>query len=204
MSDEAAQRTAQRRFRLWLLLPLVLFIAVSAMFYERLSGGGDPSAVPSPLLDKPVPQFVLGPVEGLRNGEGPVPGLASKDLVGAVSLVNVWASWCGPCRVEHPLLMALAERGDVRMFGINYKDDPANARRFLGSLGNPFEAVGGDANGRASVDWGVYGVPETFLVDASGCIVFKHVGPLSAPMVVKTLLPAIERAKTSAVECRGP
>ena len=108
-----------------------------------------------------------------------MPGLSGDDLKGGVTVVNVWASWCAPCRQEHPLLMDLAKNPAVRVVGINYKDNPENARRFLGALGNPFAAVGGDPSGRAAIDWGVYGVPETFVVGPDGAIRHKHIGPLT-------------------------
>ena len=108
-----------------------------------------------------------------------MPGLDSASLKGQVTVVNVWASWCAPCREEHPVLMQLARMQGVRLVGINYKDQAENARRFLGALGNPFSAVGADTAGRAAIDWGVYGVPESFIVDANGAIAYKHVGPLT-------------------------
>ena len=111
-------------------------------------------------------------------------------------MVNVFASWCIPCRDEHPLLTALKAETGVRLFGINQKDAPENAAAFLAELGNPYDAIGADTNGRVSIDWGVYGVPETFVVDADGVIVFKHIGPLSAEAVETEVIPAIERARS--------
>jgi len=161
---------AQRR-RLWLLLPLVAFLALAALFYVRL-GAGDPSRVPSALLDKPVPDFSLPPIDA---GEGG--GLTDEDLAAGVFLVNVWASWCGPCRLEHPILTRLAGDTRFQVVGINYKDVPENAERFLGALGNPFVRNGADQQGRTAIDWGVYGVPETFVV-RDGVIVHKFLGPI--------------------------
>ncbi|MFN4141125.1 DsbE family thiol:disulfide interchange protein [Aestuariivirga sp.] len=185
----ASESQAPRR-RLWLvLLPVIVFAGLAAMFWKGLSG--EPSKIPSALIGKPVPDFTLPPVEGLG-----VPGLETAQLKqGKVTVVNVWASWCAPCRIEHPLLMELARRGDIVLAGINYKDEPENARRFLGTLGQPFAAVGADRDGRAAVDWGVYGVPETFVVDGAGLIRFKHIGPLSPDSISGVLLPEIEKAK---------
>jgi cytochrome c biogenesis protein CcmG/thiol:disulfide interchange protein DsbE len=178
------------RSRGWLtLLPIAVFLVLAALFYRGLSG--DPAEVPSVLINKPVPDFMLPPVAALS-----LPGLAAEDLKkGEVTLVNVWASWCVPCRTEHPLLMELAKREDLRLVGINYKDDPENARRFLITLGIPYAAVGSDLNGRASVDWGVYGVPESFLVDGEGVIRLKWIGPLSPDALKNDIIPKIEAIK---------
>lgn len=174
----------------WLtLLPIAVFLVLAVLFYRGLSG--DPSDVPSVLINKPVPEFTLAPVEALN-----LPGLATADLKkGAITLVNVWASWCVPCRDEHPLLMELAKREDIRVVGINYKDDPENARRFLITLGVPFAAVGSDPTGRAAVDWGVYGVPESFLVDGEGVIRLKWIGPLTPEALKAEIIPKIEEIK---------
>jgi cytochrome c biogenesis protein CcmG/thiol:disulfide interchange protein DsbE len=133
-------------------------------------------------------------VRGLERDGKPVPGIAAADFTGAVTLLNVWASWCVPCHDEAPLLMDLAEDKRIRLAGINYKDQPDNARRFLGRYGNPFAAVGADPNGRASIDWGVYGVPETFLIGRDGRIAFKLVGPITPQNLQAVLKPAIEKA----------
>ena len=176
-----------KRFAL-LVLPLVALVALLALF--ALSINRDPSLVRSVLIDKPAPQFVLPAVEGLG-----VPGFDTAALSGRVTVVNVFASWCIPCRDEHPLLTALKADTGVALFGINHKDAPENAKAFLDELGNPYDAVGADSNGRVSIDWGVYGVPETFVVDARGIIVFKHVGPISPQSLKDELLPAIEKAR---------
>jgi cytochrome c biogenesis protein CcmG/thiol:disulfide interchange protein DsbE len=191
-----SQNTAPARRRLAVLLPLILFLALAALFLYRL-GAGDPSRLPSALIGRPVPATDLPPVAGLLRDSALVPGLASEDFAGAVSLVNVWASWCVPCHDEAPLLMKMAEDKRLRMVGINYKDQPENARRFIGRYGNPFAAVGADPNGRASIDWGVYGVPETFVVGRDGRIAFKLVGPITADNLERTLKPAIEKALTA-------
>jgi cytochrome c biogenesis protein CcmG/thiol:disulfide interchange protein DsbE len=145
----------------------------------------DPSIVPSVLIDKPVPDFDLPPLLDDK------PGLATTDLNGQVALVNVFASWCIPCRVEHPLFMHLAEQGEVPVYGINYKDAPADAKRWLAELGDPYARIGADRDGRAGIEWGVYGVPETFVVDGTGTIRFKQVGPLSAEVLEKTIMPLV-------------
>jgi cytochrome c biogenesis protein CcmG/thiol:disulfide interchange protein DsbE len=181
---------SQPRSRGWLtILPIALFLVLAALFYRGLSG--DPAEVPSVLINKPVPEFTLAPVAALN-----LPGLASADLKkGSITFVNVWASWCVPCREEHPLLMELARREDISVVGINYKDDPENARRFLITLGIPFAAVGSDANGRAAVDWGVYGVPESFLVDGEGVIRLKWIGPLTQEALRQEIIPKIEEIR---------
>ena len=187
-------RAPRRRLRLPLLIPLALFLALAAIFLVRLFGTGDISEVPSALIGKPAPEFALPPLEGMAANGTPLPGLARADLIGRVTLVNIFASWCGPCRIEHPLLMELAKDERLRVVAINYKDRPENAGRFLDRLGNPYAAIGVDNAGRAAIDWGVYGVPETFLVDRGGIIRFKHIGPLTAETVRDRLMPAIEAA----------
>ena len=162
-----------------MLLPLVIFLALAALFLFRL-GSGDPSRIPSALIGHPAPETNLAAVPGLNARDGkPLPGIVTADFKGAVTLVNVWASWCVPCHDEAPLLVALAEDKRIRVVGINYKDQPDNARRFLGRYGNPFAAAGADGNGRASIEWGVYGVPETFVVGRDGKIAYKLVGPIT-------------------------
>jgi cytochrome c biogenesis protein CcmG/thiol:disulfide interchange protein DsbE len=193
MSIASDDRTAARRRRLLVLLPLLLFLALVALFLYRL-GAGDPSKLPSALIGRPVPDTPLPAVPGLLRDGAPVPGIVSADFRGAVTLVNVWASWCVPCHDEAPLLMALAADKRLRLVGINYKDGAENARRFLGRYGNPFAAVGADANGRGSIEWGVYGVPETFLVDRAGRIAYKLVGPITTQNMDAMLKPQIEKA----------
>jgi cytochrome c biogenesis protein CcmG/thiol:disulfide interchange protein DsbE len=177
-----------------LLIPLAVFLALAGVFLLRLLTGGDISTVPSALIGKPAPEFALPPLAELTLDGRPVPGIARADLDGRVTVVNVFASWCAPCRAEHPLLIELAKDPRIRVVAINYKDKPENARRFLGRLGNPFAAIGSDPGGRAAIDWGVYGVPETFLVDVGGVIRLKHTGPLTADIVRERLLPEIEKA----------
>jgi cytochrome c biogenesis protein CcmG, thiol:disulfide interchange protein DsbE len=181
------------RRRLLVLLPLVLFLALAALFLFRL-GAGDPSRLPSVLIGREAPPTELPPVAGLeRNGE-PVPGIVPADFKGAVTVLNVWASWCVPCRDEATLLMGLSGDKRIRLVGINYKDQPDNARRFLGRFGNPFSASGADANGRAAIEWGVYGVPETFIVGRDGRIAYKLVGPLTPENLERVVKPEIEKA----------
>jgi len=171
--------TAAPRSRLLFLLPVLVFVVLAGLFFLQLSSGRNPSDLPSALINKPAPAFALAPLEGLIADGKPVPGLSNEDLKGRVTVVNVFASWCAPCRQEHPLLVELAKDPSVRLVGINQKDNPDNARRFLGALGNPYAAVGVDPNGRASIDWGVYGVPETFIVGPDGMIRYKQIGPLT-------------------------
>jgi cytochrome c biogenesis protein CcmG/thiol:disulfide interchange protein DsbE len=180
------------RRRLVVFIPLAFFLALAVLFYVRLND--DPSHIPSALIGRPVPDVNLPPLPGLERGGKAVPGLAAGDFQGTVTLVNVWASWCMPCRDEAPLLMQLADDPRVRIVGINYKDQPDNARRFLGTFGNPFAAAGADENGRAAIEWGVYGVPETFLVGRDGKIAFKLVGGINPDNLEHTLKPQIEKA----------
>lgn len=169
-------------------LPLVVFAGLVSVFAMSLDR--DPDLVPSVLLDRPAPDVTLTPVTGLD-----LPGFSRAELTaGRVSVVNVFASWCVPCRDEHPYLMELAEAGEVAIYGINHKDAPENARAFLAGLGNPYDAVGGDADGRASIEWGVYGVPETFVVAPDGTVTYKHIGPLTERSYRESLLPAIAAA----------
>lgn len=170
----------------WLFLIPALLFAVIAVFLAR----GlflDPSEVPTVLTDKPVPSFSLPALDG------DTPALASEDLKGRVTVLNVFASWCIPCRVEHPFLMALADDDIAAVAGINYKDKPEDARAWLRSLGDPYQRIGADRDGRVSIDFGVYGVPETFVIDADGVIKYKHVGPMSEKDMNRIIRPLIEK-----------
>ena len=188
--DEGQPSQAKARFS-WLLFPVIIFAAMAIMFMFALQSG-DPSKLPSALLGKPAPKFELPALAGLEG----VPGFGSKDLAdGDVRVVNYWASWCGPCRDEHPVLEVLKRDGTAKMFGINYKDPAPGGRRFLEQYGNPFAAVGVDATGRVAIDWGVYGMPETFIVDGKGRIVYKHVGPMTMKDLDEKIRPAIAAAK---------
>jgi cytochrome c biogenesis protein CcmG, thiol:disulfide interchange protein DsbE len=184
---------AASRRRLLVLLPLVLFLALAALFFFRLSAG-DPSRLPSVLIGHEAPATELPAVAGLERNGQPIPGIVPADFKGAVTVLNVWASWCVPCRDEAALLMTLAADKRVRLVGINYKDQPDNARRFLARYGNPFAASGADANGRAAIEWGVYGVPETFIVGRDGKIAYKLVGGLTPENLQQVVKPEIEKA----------
>ena len=193
MTSVQNERAGIGRRRLLVLAPLVIFIALVLLFVIRLFAG-DPSRIPSALIGHPAPQTTLPPVAGLERDGKPVPGIDSANFKGAVTLVNVWASWCVPCHDEAPLLVGLAQDQRLRIVGINYKDEPENARRFLGRYGNPFAAAGADPNGRAAIEWGVYGVPETFIVGRDGRIAYKLVGPITPENLEATIKPEIEKA----------
>jgi cytochrome c biogenesis protein CcmG/thiol:disulfide interchange protein DsbE len=181
------------RRRLLVLVPLIVFLGLVSLFLIRLYAG-DPSRIPSALIGHPAPQTDLPPVVGLDRNGAAVPGIDPANFKGAVTVVNVWASWCVPCHDEAPLLMRLAGDSRVRIVGINYKDDPQNARRFLGRYGNPFAAAGADRSGRAAIEWGVYGVPETFIVGRDARIAYKLVGPITPDSLNTVLKPEIEKA----------
>ena len=184
---------APRPMRLTVIIPLIVFLALATLFFIRLFAG-DPSRIPSALIGHPAPQTNLPPIDGLVRDGKPVPGLMAADFAGAVTVMNVWASWCIPCHDEAPLLMQLAADRRIRVVGINYKDQPDNARRFLGRYGNPFAASGADLSGRAAIEWGVYGVPENFIIGRDGRIAYKLVGPLTADNLEQVVKPEIEKA----------
>lgn len=180
-------------------LPLAAFLILAAIFYSLLSTEGrDTSALPSALLNQPAPKLEVPPLEGLEGPGGPMPGMSGNTFSGRISVVNVFASWCVPCRDEHPQILKLAEDERWQMVGINHKDATKNALAFLSELGNPYDIVGVDRQGRASIEWGVYGVPETFLVDAQGIIFYKHVGPINETKLRKVILPLLEQRAASA------
>ena len=175
--------------RLLFILPLLIFAIGAAFLYWGLNPERDPAAIPSVLIDEPAPQFELPPIEASAT-----PGLSTADLAGGqITVVNIFASWCLPCRAEHPLLVDLAEQRDVRLVGINYKDKPEDALAWLEELGNPYEAIGADENGRAGIEWGISGVPETFILDREGTIRYRHVGPIHAVELDDVILPILER-----------
>jgi cytochrome c biogenesis protein CcmG, thiol:disulfide interchange protein DsbE len=186
-----ARKPQRSRALVW---PLIVFGLLAVIFAFAL-WSGDPSRLPSALIGKRAPVMTLAPLEGLTDSGTPVGGFATSELAdGQVSVVNFWASWCVPCVQEHPMLVALKERTGVRILGVNYKDQPAAARRFLGRYGNPYAGVGVDDNGRAAIEWGVYGMPETFILNGKGEIVFKQVGPIAADALEKSIIPAIRSA----------
>ena len=178
----------------WVVAPVLIFAALVAVFAFALKTG-DPSKLPSALIGKRAPATAFAPVEGLVDAGRPVPGFSGADLAtGKPSVVNFWASWCVPCAEEQPLLVDLQKRTGVTLWGVNYKDDPVAARRFLGRYGNPFAGVGADANGRGAIEWGVDGMPETFVIDGRGTIVYKHVGPITAESLEAKIIPAVKAA----------
>ena len=182
----------RRRSRI--LRPLVLVPALGFLCLALLLAGGltrNPRLIPSPLIGKPVPDFQLPPVQGRQAG------LASTDLKGEVSLVNVFASWCVACRQEHPLLMEMARSGVVPIHGLNYKDEPGAADGWLRRHGDPYRRTGADVDGRVGIDWGVYGVPETFVIGADGRVAYKHVGPITPDFVNNQLLPLIKELRAA-------
>jgi cytochrome c biogenesis protein CcmG, thiol:disulfide interchange protein DsbE len=193
MRTASREDTTKKPRNILVLLPLVVFLALAGLFFYRL-GTGDPSRLPSALIGRPAPPTDLPPLPGLERDGKAVPGLNSATFQGAVTLVNVWASWCVPCHDEVPFLEKLSKDNRVQLVGINYKDAPDNARRFLNRYGNPFIATGRDDAGRTSIDWGVYGVPENFLVGRDGRIAYKLVGPITADNLTQVLEPEIEKA----------
>jgi cytochrome c biogenesis protein CcmG/thiol:disulfide interchange protein DsbE len=187
-------KLAGRRRTLIVLLPLIVFGGIAALFLVRLESGVDPELIPSVLIGKPAPDFDLPALAGVTANNLPLPGLKKADLLGHVSLVNIFGSWCGPCRQEHPQLQEIAKDTRIRLVGIDQKDRPESARQFLEDFGNPYAAIGVDANGRTSIDWGGYGVPETFIVGPDGIIRFKFIGPISPETLATVVRPEIEKA----------
>jgi len=197
-SEDALEgRDGQRRGpRLIVMVPVIVFVALAIVFALSLRSG-DPTKLPSALIGKPVPAVDFPPMEGLKTEGQALPGVSAQSLAsGEVTVVNFWASWCVPCVQEHPLLVELGKRTGVKIVGINYKDPPPGGRRFLGRYGNPFAAVGTDAAGRGAIDWGVYGMPETFVVGKDGRIAYKHVGLITPESLMEKVIPAIEAARS--------
>ncbi|MBX9470139.1 MAG: DsbE family thiol:disulfide interchange protein [Rhizobium sp.] len=186
--SEAATGKGRRRY-LIAALPLLLFAGLAAIFMTQLQSGRDVSEIPSALLGTKAPTLQL---EGLDGSERPA--LTTTAITGKLTLVNIFASWCVPCRQEHPMLLELSKDPRVNVVGINYKDRNDNALRFLGELGNPYSAIGVDPNGKAAIDWGVYGIPESYLVSPDGTILYKKVGPFDPESFETQLMPAIEKA----------
>ncbi len=185
-SESLLEQPAKRR-RAVFVVPIVVFLGIAVFLGIGLSL--NPREIPSPLIGKPVPDFKLPPVQGRTLG------LSTEDLKGEVSLVNVFASWCVACREEHPLLMRLSQQGIVPIHGLNYKDAPKDAADWLDRLGDPYTRTGADINGRVGIDWGVYGVPETFVVDRNGRIVYKHIGPISPRDWEEKMTPLVEQLR---------
>ena len=185
----ATRETSGRSVRLVYLLPVLSFLVIGGVLLWGLDPARDPSEIPSVLIGKPVPKFELPPVQGRTLG------LSKADLKGEVSLVNVFASWCTACRYEHPLFMRLKADAIVPLHGINYKDAPDDAAEWLDTLGDPYTRTGADRNGRVGIDWGIYGVPETFVIDRQGRIAHKHIGPVTQEVLEETLLPLVERLR---------
>lgn len=189
--EPAAENIAPRYpWRLLFVLPVMAFVGLVVTFVAGLDN--DPRLVPSPLIGKPAPSFALPPVAGRKSG------LSSADLRGQVSLVNVFASWCVACRDEHPLLLALKQQGIVPIEGIDYKDAPADAARWLTMMGDPYSRIGADVSGRVAIDWGVYGVPETFVVGPDGHIAYKQIGPITLEALEHKILPLVAELRRHA------
>jgi cytochrome c biogenesis protein CcmG, thiol:disulfide interchange protein DsbE len=169
------------------LLPLLGFIALAVLLYAgvQLNRTRDPNTIPSPFIDRPAPAFSL---PSLREPERMI---GNADLLGAPYLLNVWGSWCPACRVEHPLIERIARQGLVRVVGFNYKDDPDDAQRWLQQFGDPYDPIIVDRDGRNAIEWGIYGAPETFLVDAEGVIRYKHVGPMTLDVLEREIRPRL-------------
>jgi cytochrome c biogenesis protein CcmG, thiol:disulfide interchange protein DsbE len=201
----SASDTAPRAARglSWVMVPVVAFAGLVALFAFALTSG-DPSRLPSALIGKPVPSMEFPALEGLLDAGHPVPGFTSADLKGGITVVNFWAAWCAECAGEQKLLLDLKARAGVTIYGVNYKDDAVAARRFLGRYGNPFKAVGTDKAGRSAIEWGVYGMPETFVIGAKGEIAFKHVGAITPESLETRLLPAIAQAAAAPVAASAP
>ena len=176
--------------RLFFAVPVVGFAVLTGLFALGLRR--DPNKLPSTLIGQAVPKFSLPPVKGRTLG------LSSHNLVGEVSLVNFFASWCVPCRVEHPLFLDLHKKGAVPVHGINYKDRPEDAARWLNQRGDPYTRTGADLDGRVGIDWGVYGLPETFVIDAGGRIAYKHIGVLTEQALSRTILPLVDKLRLQA------
>ena len=175
------------RRRLLYLVPVVIFGVIAGYFVWGLDPERDPRLIPSVMIDQPVPEFALSAIEGMEG-----PGLKTADLTdGQVTLVNFFASWCVPCRIEHPFLIELVERVGARLVGINYKNEAEEARAWLAQLGNPYAAIGADTTGRVGIEWGVYGLPETFIVDRKGRIRYRRVGPIDADTLEREIRPLL-------------
>ena len=175
-------------YQLKYLVPLIIFVVFSVMLGIGLNL--KPKEIPSALIGKKIHNFSFPPIKGKNNS------FSSSDLrIGKPLLVNVFASWCGPCRHEHPLLMELANKKNIIIYGINHKDNPINAIKWLSAYGDPYKLIGADLSGRESINWGVYGVPETFVIDEEGCVQYKHISPLTKHVLEKEILPRLNGRK---------
>jgi cytochrome c biogenesis protein CcmG/thiol:disulfide interchange protein DsbE len=198
MSEPTPQKNSQERSQAmtpapkrnyFVFLPIAFFLLLAAIFASQLLSGKDTSVLPSALVGKPAPATNLPSLDPTAPS-----GINSADFSGRVTVLNVFASWCVPCREEHPVLLEFAKDKRFTLVGLNYKDAAENATRFLNDLGNPYAAVGADLSGRAGIEWGVYGVPETYVIGKDGIILYKHVGPLNQTAIRKELLPVLEKA----------
>ncbi|MGX5721170.1 DsbE family thiol:disulfide interchange protein [Shinella zoogloeoides] len=193
--SEGNAEGAGKRTRLILAaLPLAIFLGLALIFWTQLNSGRDISEIPSALIGTKAPFRDLEPLAGATKDGAPVPALTAQTGKGKLTLVNFWASWCVPCRQEHPVILALSKDPRITVVGVNYKDGSENALRFLGELGNPFSAIGLDPVGKMAIDWGVYGIPESYLVGPDGTILYKRVGPFDEKSLKGGLYPAIEKA----------
>ncbi|SEW35330.1 cytochrome c biogenesis protein CcmG, thiol:disulfide interchange protein DsbE [Aliiroseovarius sediminilitoris] len=177
--------------RVLAFLPFLIAVVFGGFLLWGLNPDRNPNEVPTVLISQPAPEFELGPVAGLDT-----PGLSRSNLIGTDSpvVVNVFASWCVPCRAEHAVLTSLAERDGIRLFGINYKDEPEDAARWLAELGNPYTRIGSDLSGRAGIEWGISGVPETFIVGTDGTVLYRYVGPVVGEEAVGKFREALVQA----------
>ena len=193
-SETNAEGAGKRTRLILAALPLAIFLGLALIFWTQLNSGRDISEIPSALIGTKAPFRDLDPLAGATKDGAPVPALTAESARGKLTLVNFWASWCVPCRQEHPVILALSKDPRLTVVGVNYKDGSENALRFLGELGNPFAAIGVDPRGKAAIDWGVYGIPESYLVAADGTILYKRVGPFDPQSLETGLYPAIEKA----------
>ena len=193
-TENHVERGGTRMRLILAALPLAIFLGLALIFWTQLNSGRNISEIPSALIGTKAPFRNLDPLVGATKDGLPVPALTTETGKGKVTLVNFWASWCVPCRQEHPVILELSKDPRLTVVGVNYKDGSENALRFLGELGNPFAAVGVDPRGKAAIDWGVYGIPESYLVGADGTILYKRVGPFDDKSLKNGLYPAIEKA----------
>lgn len=192
-TGETTEQPGKARYAL-ALLPLIIFVVLASLFWSQLDSGRDISEIPSALIGTKAPSLDMPPLEGATLAGAPMPALTDATVKGKLTLVNIWASWCIPCREENPIILELAKDPRLQVVGINYKDKTDNALSFLGELGNPFSAIGVDPRGKAAIDWGVYGIPESYLVGTDGTILYKRVGPFDERSLKEGLYPAIEKA----------